>query len=424
MEKKQAELYDILIQCLKKDIRRPDENTIAALTPQDWHNLLALADMQRITPLLWHRIRQKNLETLVPETTAADFREAFHRNTLINLRFNGDLARLLDALKKKNIPLILLKGIALSNIVYENISLREMNDIDLLAKPEHLEHISDTLIEMGFRPLQASAMSQATHHLPRFLAKGHGGFEIHWDITRPDTHYSIEPHGLRQRTAPVRVAGRDTLMLSAEDMLLHLCLHTSYHHPFVFGLRPFYDIAETIDHFGSVLDWQIVANRAVSQKWQRGVYLALCLAVELAGASVPDFVIRNLRPPDMSETILETARNQIFTDKYFATTISEPLARLLGSRRFADKINIFRQRIFLPKEVIAKIYAVPKDSLKIYGCYVRRFFDLLHRHGGAFKKYQGNDAPLKKLVERKNLIGTWLAQPTALSGNREQSHKD
>jgi hypothetical protein len=426
MELEQAKLANILIACLKKGQRGPDEGLLVALSSQEWSNLLAFAAMQRITPLLWHSLRQKNLETLVPETAAVQLQSASRRNTLKNLRFNGELSCLLTALKTENIPLILLKGIVLSNNVYENIGLREMNDIDVLARLDDLERIAVILTGMGYRPMEPLDVNyaiQTAHHLPAFIKKGHPRIEIHWTITDPNKHYSIEPHGLWERAVPVQIVGHETRMLSPEDLLLHLCLHTSYGHSFTFGLRPFCDITEVIDHFDSALDWQTVVDRAGDQGWRRGVYLALRLAVELAGALVPPNIMEKLQPSDMSETILEAARNQVFTDKYFATSITTPLAQLLESRRFNDKIKVFRHNFFLSKVEIAKIYSVPLNSLKIYGCYLRRVVYLLQRYGHALKKYQKNDIPLKNLVERKNIIGTWLAQPVEVSGSPAQRYK-
>ncbi len=412
MEKEQSNLYGILIQCLKKDKRIPDQNIIAALSPEDWQSFLSLAAMQRIMPLLWHRLKQKNLATLVPETAAAQFQEASRRNTLNNLRLNTELSRLLAALEKENIPLIPLKGIVLSNTVYENISLREMNDIDVLARPTDLQRIADILTHMGYRsiqPFDVDNVIRTGHHLPRFIKKNSAHFEIHCNITNPGAPHSIEPQGLWLRAMPVQIAGRNTLMLSAEDMLLHLCLHTSYLHPFTFGLRPFCDIAETIDHFGAALDWQAVADRAISQKWQRGVYLALRLAIDLAGASAPDLMMEKLKPADMSDAILETARIQIFTDKYFAASIPAPFAELLESRRLTDKIKIFFSRVFLPRDMIASAYnGVPINSLKIYVCYLRRFVDVLRRHGHTLQKYQKSNIAVQSLAQRTKRIADWI----------------
>lgn len=232
-------------------------------------------------------------------------------------------------------------------------------------------------------------------------------------MTAPGKSYSIDPDSLWDHAIPIHVAGCDALALSPEDLLLHLCLHTSYHHQFAFGLRPSCDIAETIAYFGTSLNWNAVVERANRRGWQRGVYLALRLAKELAGAEVPSHILEMLRPVDMAETILENVIIQIFTEKYFALSVPEPFAELLESRSFWGKNKIFWQRVFLPKPIIASNYAVPMDSVRIYACYPRRFVDVLRRHGETLKKHRQNNASLKKLIERKNLIARWLARPAA-----------
>jgi hypothetical protein len=411
MELEQSKLYEILIACLKKDKREPEAAAVSALSAEDWQNLLEISTIQRITSLLWHRLKQKNMQTLVPETSATQLKEAYRRNTLDNLRFKRELILLLSALNAERIPLILLKGIVLANTVYENIGLREMNDIDVLAQFEDLKRIADILMDMGYKPLQtidANITRQANHHLPGLIKKGHVKYEVHWNLTRPGERYNIDPHGLWERADQIEIAGCHTLILSHEDMILHLCLHTSYQHRFVFGLRPFCDIAETIDHFGPALNWQTVVDRACNYGWQRGVYLALLLAIELSGASVPDHVMKKLQPEDMTGKILETTRAQIFTEKYFAAGIPPSFARLLESRHLCDRIKYFLNRVFLPRAVIATKYSVPMNSLKIYVCYLRRLYYLLRRHGRTFKKFQKNDDSVKSLTERTILIADWM----------------
>ena len=382
---------------------------------EHWQAFLALAKTQRVMPLLWHRLRQKGLEKALPAAAVKAFRETARRNTLYNLRYYGELRLLLSAMKREGIQLILLKGIYLAEAVYGEVGLREMNDIDVLARPADLTRISDILAAMGYTPLQpicADTTLKAHHHLPRMVKNGHASFEIHWNLTSANDSYSIAPGGLWERAVPVQVADCDALSLAPEDLLLHLCLHTSYNHQFAFGLRPSCDIAETILRFGSVLDWRIVAARAACQGWHRGVYLSLRLARELAGAEVPDDILARLRPADMQETVLETARSQVFADKSLAFSVPLSFAELLNSKRLWDKIRIFWQRVFLPKAMIASQYSVPMDSIKIYGCYPRRFIDVLRRHGRILKKFHGNDAPLKVLVARTNHIANWLAGPS------------
>jgi hypothetical protein len=412
VETTEWELCRLLIDCLKKDKSEFDAARLSGLTPESRQAFLALATTQRVRPLLWNRLRQKGLDQAVPIQVAEELREAFRRNTLDNLRLYGDLRRLLSTLKPDGIPLILLKGIFLADAVYCNIGLREMNDIDVLARAADLARITEILTGMGYTPLQPICMDIALktqHHLPGMLKPGHALFEVHWNLTSPGKSYCIDPGSLWERAVPVHIAGCDALALSPEDLLLHLCLHTSYQHQFAFGLRPFCDIAETISRFGSAFDWQTTAERAEHWGWQRGVYLALRLARELADADVPDDILERLRPADMTDSVLEIALAQIFTDKSFAVSVPVPFAELLESRRLLDKIRIFWQRVFLPRAIIAALYSVPMDSIRIYGAYPRRFVDVLRRHGHTLKKHQQNDAPLESLVERTNLIAKWLA---------------
>ena len=411
MDAQQPYLYHIMIQCLKKDPSHPKKSLIADLSDQDWQKLLEMATMQRIAPLLWHHLKQKDLQPLLPETIVSQLRNKTRSNTLNNLRLNGEMSRLLTALKEANIPLILLKGIVLSNTVYESIGLREMNDIDVLAKPCDLQQIADILTGMGYRPMQPYSFDlsvQIGHHLPRFIKQNAAHFEIHWNITPPGKNYSIDPQGLWERALPVRITGHETQMLSGEDMLLHLCLHTSYLHPFSFGLRPFCDISRLIDHLGPSLDWQTVANRAISQSWQRGVYAALYLASELADASVPANVLEKLKPEDMPDLLMDMIRTQIFTDKSFANSIPTPFAQLLESGQWKDKIKIFFQRVFLPRTMMANLYGVPIHSMKLYAYYLKRVFDVIRRHQNTLKKYQQSNSSIKSLSERTLSIADWM----------------
>jgi hypothetical protein len=411
----ESELCRLLIDCLKKDGSAVEAARLSAISPERCQAFLSLAAIQRVRPMLWHRLRQKGLDKAVSITVADQFQEAYSRNTMRNLRLYGELRQLLSVLNSEGIPLILLKGIYLAEAVYGNMGLREMNDIDVLARPADLTRIAKILTGMGYEPVQpiyADITLKACHHLPPMIKYGHAAFEIHWNLTPPGESYNIDPGGVWERAVPVKIAGCDALTLSPEDLLLHLCMHTSYQHQFAFGLRPSCDIAETISRFGSTLDWLALTERADRRGWQRGVYLALLLAKELAGAEVPEDVLDRLRPADMTEVLLEAVRAQIFTDKGFAVSIPVHFADLLESRRYLDKIRIFWQRVFLPRAVIASLYSVPTDSVRIYGCYPRRLADVLRRHSQTLKKFQQNDAPLKALAERASLIGNWLAGPT------------
>lgn len=400
------QLRDLLVACLKKSESSPD---LSGLTPRDWEIFLQTASLQRVAPLLWHRLRQKGLSDLIPLPAAETLRDAYRRNTLHNLRFNGQLQLLLTALASENIPLILLKGIVLANTVYPNIALREMNDIDALAHPEHLERIADILTSLGYRPATPFSLDlvlQTQHHLPRFIKKNQAGFEIHWTLGIGGNLQAVDTAELWDRAQPVRIAGCPALMFSGEDMLLHLCIHVSYQHRFAFGLRPFCDIAALIDSVPP--DWQAFAARTAAGGWQRGVYLSLRLAGELAGAAVPADILERLRPEDLPDALLEAVRSQVFADKLLSAKLPTPAVQLLASRHPAEKIKIFFGRVFLSRFYMANLYSVPINSPKIYFLYLHRLWDLLRRYGSILGKYQNRDDAVTSFTDSTKQITDWL----------------
>jgi hypothetical protein len=403
-----SDLCHLLLNCLKRGMSAEIAPGLSNLSPESWRALLKLAAEQRVIPLLWHRIKEKGVTDLVPIEVADAFRKSVRINTVRNLRLYGELRRLLLALKSEGIELILLKGIYLATAVYEQIGLREMNDIDVLARPSDLPRIVEIMKNLGYLPSQPICLDvifQSMHHLPPLAKEGGAFFELHWNIVGPGLSHSIDSKHLWEQVFPVQVIGCDALAFSPENLLLHLCEHASHHHQFNSGLRPFCDIAETIHRFRAIVDWTVVVERAIARKWQRGVYLALRLAKEMVEADVPAFVLEKLRPQDGIGIPVETAYFQTFSRK----SVPESFARLLESKGSGVRLKIFLRRVFLPRATIAYLYSLPADSAKIYIFYLRRFFDVLRRHGKTLRKFHQKDAFTQALAERTNAISKWLA---------------
>lgn len=384
---------------------------LAGLTPEQWQAWMALAKVQRVTALLWHRLRQKNAAVLLPDAVLTELKAALRRTALQNLRRYGELQQLLKAAQAQHIPVVLLKGIYLADTVYENQGLREMNDVDLLVPIDALQQTALILSSLGYEPFQSfdlNVILKTFHHLPPFSRQGGANFEIHWNLLDPDEPGYVSPEGFLQRAVPVQVAGCAALALSPEDLLLHLCYHTSFHHHFAFGLRPSCDIAMVIEHFGQRLDWQVVAERALQFGWERGVYLALWLARDLVGAAVPDSILNRLQPDNMGAEIKKQARTQLFSDKMIASEITLSFAEMAAAQNLFTKIRIFLRRIFLTKEQLAVRYELPADSRWLYACYPRRVFDLLRKNSSRFRQIRGGDQQLCGIVARKKQIVDWL----------------
>ncbi len=401
----------LLLDILKKDAPVQHER-LRALSAEAWTEMLDIARDQRVTPLAWHRIKQKQLEGGIPAAAASSFEKAFRSNALRNLDLAAQARLLAAEMAFRGIPVVFLKGIVLACAVYEMPALREMNDLDLLVRPEHLHPAASMLESMGFQPATAIAGKTEDgpegHHLPGFLKSGCAKVEVHWNLANPDKPYSIHPEALWTRTVPFSVAGARALSLSNEDLLLHLCLHASYLHQFYFGLRPSCDIASVLERHGSSLDWEAVIERANQWAWQRGVYLALYFAKDLLDASVPEDVLSRMRPADLPENIIESALGQIFTDRKLARMVTQPFAEFVTNSSPWDKAKILWRRIFLPRKDLARKYSLPADSMKVYLFYPRRLLDVLERHKTNFGKILKDDPHMKGFVNRRQTLVNWM----------------
>ena len=85
-----------------------------------------------------------------PQEVMDQLRAAYHGNLARNMYLYAELRRILEALREKDVEVIFLKGAALAKTVYGDIGLRQMSDIDILAKKEDLPKAVELLFHMGY----------------------------------------------------------------------------------------------------------------------------------------------------------------------------------------------------------------------------------------------------------------------------------
>jgi len=403
----------LLLACLHQDRDRIGLADLSTLTDTEWHALVALAIRERIAPLLYQRLEQRGLSSAVPDEINRRLHRRYERNALQVLRLYAELNKLARALQDHYTPIILLKGAYLASAVYENIALREMNDLDILVHQNDVDKVANTLISLGYtpqRPFSIAADLQWGLHLPRFLHPTGVGVEIHWNITRPNLHYSIAVRELWRRAVPATIADATVLCLDPEDLLLHLAMHTSYQHRFAMGLRPFYDIAHVVQRFGPAIDWEQVQQRATRWRWRRGVHLAFRLAHDIAGAAVPHDILHDLRPNGFDDTLVAAAKEQAFAKTGAATGIPPGLAQLGGSNSTLEKATQLFKAVFLSPLTLSRVYSVAPGSPRVFLYYPVRLKDVLVRHSRAAWNVIRGDRETVQAAKRIDTLHRWLSE--------------
>ncbi len=401
---------DLLCRCLRRHWSPAIVADVAALSPAAWRALATEAQQQRVGAVFYDRIVQHERAEQMPAAVRAQLVETHQQTAVCNLMLYYHLGQLIRDLQAQAIPVILLKGAYLAATVYDDIALRYMVDADLLVPESALGAAIEIVTALGYQPLQplipVKSYLAHHHHLPRFMKAGSLSVEIHWTITRPDQPYAITVADLWARAQTATVAGTAVGALAPEDLLLHVCLHATYHHLLEQGIRFLCDIDAICSHFGPRLDWELVVARAQQWGWGPGVYLALQLAHDLLAAPAPPAVLTALAPA--------AAIDQVRMAKH-ALGIRQAAARYNISREFVqmwrapglrDKGGQLWQRLFLPRALMAEIYGVAPDSPWLTWYYLRRWGELVGRYGRLF--WQRQPGTLVEAAQFKVQLTTWL----------------
>ncbi|CAN5126123.1 hypothetical protein BH23BAC3_BH23BAC3_21870 [soil metagenome] len=412
----QNPMVEILLNCLHQDLSCYPSDQLLGLSSREWENLVDLSIQHRVVPLLYNRLANKDIRTKTGGYhQAVEKLQAYSRQvSKNNLLYYGQLRNLLNRLNQHGIPAIPLKGIYLAEKIYMNPGMREMNDMDVLFRRKDLESVFHILSDMSYKPIkpiETGKMSYFTRnsvHLPRLIKEDVAGFEIHWNIAKPGQNYSIDPEELWQRARPESIAGEEAMALAPEDLLLHLCFHTSYDHMFSFGMRPFYDIAEVVKFNRESIDWDQLTERAIRYRWTRGVYLAMVIARDFTGAEIPDHVFDQIKSTTCNSQMLLTAKVQILTDKETSKKVSMTMVDFVTADNNINRTKTVLSRIFLPKERMYSKYPIQPGSSKIYAYYIIRFWQMLLDHSLRLVRISRSKDELSGIVKRKQALHLWM----------------
>jgi hypothetical protein len=168
-----------------------------------------------------------------PATILEPLKEARQKTLIDNLVLLKVLGETATALEENGIPFVVLKGASLLEVLYPEIQLRPMTDIDLLIRKPDWPAVAQALGRRGYILPSAVAeryYSDTWYHQlvespdwpPCFV-------ELHWNIESSERS-RVDPDELFRDAVRFVVDGRTYLRLSDEHLLLHLLVHLAHHY--------------------------------------------------------------------------------------------------------------------------------------------------------------------------------------------------
>jgi hypothetical protein len=225
-------------------------------------------------------------------------RDAYKATWLENERRFREVAELLGSLDSLGIETMVLKGVALALLYYQDPGLRPMGDVDILVRPRDVADTIDALTRLAWRQIGRT---------PRLLSETYlnARREIHFVNSRGmylDLHWRVMDEACLSSTDEwfwsgairMSVRGVETHAMNPTDQLLHVCVHATLWTPSPLP-RWIVDAATILRTSCADIDW----DRLVSHAQRLGLVIplreTLRQLVEVFDSSIPLPAVDTLR---------------------------------------------------------------------------------------------------------------------------------
>ena len=266
-----------------------------AFPHHSWKTIIEEAIAQRVAAVLFRRLNNLNRRHLIPIHLLNLLKQRMVRQIAWNLLLTKELGRILAACQARNIACIPIRGPVLALQLYDDCSMRQMDDLDLLVHREDLSAIKEIFDRLGYAPHeQRPGFLEAYSYSLGFIHPRHGVIvEPHWTLAYPPFVAAAAMEPVWARAVRQRLMDRDTWTLSQTDLVLHLCLHLLHkgeHSPLLW----YYELDTLIRQKRSPLDWNIFVHQAQAMGQAGLIAEVLATLMHHFHSTIPDSTMSRL----------------------------------------------------------------------------------------------------------------------------------
>ena len=257
-------------------------------------------------------------EQAIPPDALKLARSEFERNAFHCIANAAELLEVLNEFEKAGIAAIPFKGVVLGASAYGDITARTAGDIDVLIYYRDLLRATRILKERGYElktKVLEDGSPEAVNYFEYHFQRANDGMvlELRWrlELTQPRYRHDLGMDWVWPRRRTVKLAGADVPDFDAVAELLMLCMHGSKH---VWSrLIWICDVAKLLES-EPALDWDSALREAKRVGLWRCLALGVLLAHRVAGAQVPDEVLRRFEKDRTARKLAEALEKNVLED--------------------------------------------------------------------------------------------------------------
>lgn len=239
----------------------------------DWEKIVSVASSHLVIPLLYCKLKEKDLLDRLPEDLKSYLEEITNQNRDRNKTIIKEVKDISLLLNEHNIDHAFLKGAALLiSGIYKDVGERMIGDIDILVHPEQLFQAQDLLEKDGYKGAKLNFGSKFVEHkhLARLIPETKlAAVEIHRKLLRSPVKCQLEPLKILFTKRLVN----SVAIPNNKDLLIHTVLNfeiNDYGYYFNYlGLRNTYDALTLLENIPEENLQLAIKNKYVSNFFQK-----------------------------------------------------------------------------------------------------------------------------------------------------------
>lgn len=325
------------------------------LSEADLTTICHLARSEGLAGLFVKASRALGIE--LPESEDALLRNQVLRTAAANLHRRKILARVAESFAQSGLDVMVLKGMALIEQVYERCELRPMGDVDLMIRPHQTAEACRVLEEMGCycgAPLLRDDFFPRCYYERAYYAPGSPPvkLDVHVRPFRPNWYRrSIADDALWDGCESLDIEGRLVWIPSAHRTLIHLLTHAAVHG----GGRLLWllDIACYARTMTNRIDWDQFAVLVANWRLAHPVLMTLDAVEDSFGLLAPPQVrrrLQRLRVGSVDRLVLWHAPRDA------AHPVRHGLIEVLTLPGVAQRLTYLRALLFPQRGHLANLY--------------------------------------------------------------------
>jgi len=220
-------------------VARLAASTIQKHLPENynWNSILKKTKAEKVASLFF--ANASNLKLQIPEDISQKFKEISLAITSKNILKTCEAKKILGLLGENNIRSIILKGIFLANFIYQDMVMRDMEDIDILVETRFVKKVDKILKGLGYHTndnLEAQD-NFSSYRNSAFYVKDTFKIEpifihLHWHIVNaslPLFFYSYDIEEIWERAKLCKFGDVSVYLLAPEHLMPCLAEHLMKH---------------------------------------------------------------------------------------------------------------------------------------------------------------------------------------------------